>query len=252
MKIILFFRTALIALFLLLYFIYSIPALFILWLIKKITKNERLVFGITQAHVAFAFNVICFIGNIKKNVVGIENVPKDTPVLYVANHRSYFDIVVAYSEIPNLTSFVSKKEIKNMPIIAQWMVFLKCLFLDRDNIKEGMKTILAGIEQIKDGYSIFIMPEGTRNHTDTMLPFHEGSFKFAQKTGCPIIPVAITNADDAFENHFPLVGNANVTIMFGEPIYMDQLSKDEKKFIGSYAQKIIQENLDKLNSGMIK
>lgn len=252
MKIILFFRTAPIALFLLLYFIYSIPALFILWLIKKITKNERLVFSITQAHVAFAFNVICFIGNIKKNVIGIENVPKDTPVLYVANHRSYFDIVVAYSEIPNLTSFVSKKEVKNMPIIAQWMIFLKCLFLDRDNIKEGMKTILAGIEQIKDGYSIFIMPEGTRNHTDTMLPFHEGSFKFAQKTGCPIIPVAITNSDDAFENHFPLVGDANVTIMFGEPIYMDQLSKDEKKFIGSYTQKIIQENLDKLNSGMIK
>lgn len=252
MKIIYFFRTVFIILFLLLYFIYSIPALFVIWLIKKISKNDYLVSRIAQSHVSWAFNVICFIGNVKKNVIGVENVPKDTAVLYVANHRSYFDIIATYSELPTLTGFVAKKEIKNMPFIAQWMIFLKCLFLDRDNIKEGMKTILAGIEQIKDGYSIFIMPEGTRNHTDTMLPFHEGSFKFAQKTGCPIIPVAIANADAAFENHFPLVGDATVTILFGEPIYPNQLSREDKKFIGAYSQKVIQENLDKIDSGMIK
>lgn len=252
MKLLYFFRTLFIIIFLLLYFIYSIPALFIIWLIKKISKNEHLVSRIAQAHVSWAFNVICFIGGIKKNIIGVENVPKDTPVLYVANHRSYFDIIVAYSELPTLTGFVSKKEIKNVPFIAQWMIFLKCLFLDRNDIKAGMKTILTGIEQIKDGYSIFIMPEGTRNHTKTMLPFHEGSFKFARKTGCPIIPVAISNADAAFENHFPFIGNATVTLLFGEPIYLDKLSAEDKKFIGVYTQKVIQENLDKIDSGMIK
>ncbi|MBR3772272.1 MAG: 1-acyl-sn-glycerol-3-phosphate acyltransferase [Clostridium sp.] len=245
-------RTLFVLIFLILFFIYSIPCLLIIWLIGKITKNERFVFKIAQAHVAWAFNVICFLCGVKKNIIGLENIPKDKAVLYVSNHRSYFDIVTTYSIVPNLTSFVSKKEIAKFPFVAQWMRFLKCLFLDRDNIKEGMKTILQGIEQVKDGYSIFIMPEGTRNHTDTVLPFHEGSFKFSQKTGCPIIPVSITNTDDAFENHFPFLGKANVTVMFGEPIYMDQLSKEDKKFVGAYARNIIQENLDKINSGMIK
>lgn len=245
-------RTLFVVIFLLLYFIYSIPALLILWVIGKFTKNDRLVFRIAQAHVSWAFRVICFLSGVKRNIIGLENVPADTPVLYVANHRSFFDIVVAYSVVPNLTSFVAKKEIKKVPFIREWMYFMKCLFLDRDNIKEGLKTILQGIEQIKEGYSIFIMPEGTRNHTDTMLPFHEGSFKFAQKTGCPIIPVTLTNTDDAFENHFPWVGKAEVTFIFGEPIYIDKLSKEDKKFVGAYARNIIQENLDKLNSGMIK
>lgn len=245
-------RTLFVAIFLLLYFIYSIPSLFIIWLIGKITKNDRLVFKIAQAHVAWAFGVICFLSGVKRNVIGLENVPADTPVLYVANHRSFFDIVVSYSVVPTLTSFVSKKEIEKVPFIKQWMHLMKCLFLDRDDIKAGLKTILQGIEQIKEGYSIFIMPEGTRNHTDKLLPFHEGSFKFAQKTGCPIIPVALTHTDDAFENHFPWIGKANVTIMFGEPIYIDKLSKEDKKFVGAYAQNIIQENLDKINSGMIK
>ena len=50
------------------------------------------------------------------------------------------------------------------------------------NIKEGMKTILAAIEKAKNGISICIFPEGTRNKTaDTFLPFHEGSFKIAEK-----------------------------------------------------------------------
>ncbi len=245
-------RTLFVLLFLILYFIYSIPSLFIIWLIGKITKNERLVFKIAQAHVAWAFGVICFLSGVKRNVIGREYIPTDTPVLYVANHRSFFDIVVAYSVVPNLTSFVSKKEIAKVPFIKQWMQCMKCLFLDRENIKEGLKTILQGIEQIKDGYSIFIMPEGTRNHSDSLLPFHEGSFKFAQKTGCPIIPVALTNTDDALENHFPFIRKTNVTIMFDKPIYLDKLSKEDKKFVGAYSQRVIQENLDKIKSGMIK
>lgn len=245
-------KTLFVAIFLILYFIYSIPSLFVIWIIGKITKNDHMVFRIAQAHVAWAFSVVCFLSGVKRNVIGLENIPADIPVLYVANHRSFFDIVVSYSTVPNLTSFVSKKEIRKVPFIRQWMHFMKCLFLDRDDIKEGLKTILQGIEQIKEGYSIFIMPEGTRNHTDTVLPFHEGSFKFAQKTGCPIIPVTLSNTDDAFEKHFPWVGKANVTVVFGEPIYLDKLSKEDKKFVGAYTRNIIQENLDKINSGMIK
>lgn len=223
-----------------------------MWIIKIVTKNEKLTFKITQKQVAWTFKVICTLGGVKRTYYGLENIPKDTPVLYVSNHRGYFDILVTYSIVPGLTSFISKKEIQKVPIVSNWMMYMKCLFLDRKDVKADLKTILRGIEQIKEGYSIFIMPEGTRNHTDKLLPFHEGSFKFAQKTGCPIIPVSITNTDDAFEKHFPWVGKANVTVVFGKPINMNDLLPEEKKFIGAYSQKIIQENLDKINSGVIK
>ena len=72
---------------------------------------------------------------------------------------------------------------------------LHCLFLDRKDIKQGLKTILEGIEKVKSGISICIFPEGTRNKVnDTFLPFHEGSFKIAEKSGCPIIPMSIYNS----------------------------------------------------------
>ena len=131
------------------------------------------------------------------------------------------------------------------------MRFLKCLFLDRDDIKAGMKTILKGIEQMKDGYSIFIMPEGSRSKTKDMLPFHNASFKFAQKTGYPVVPVAITNTDEAFEKHLPWVTPAKVTIYYDKPFYIKDLDKEDQKHVGEYARSIIKEDLEKINAGMV-
>jgi 1-acyl-sn-glycerol-3-phosphate acyltransferase len=199
----------------------------------------------SQAIVVTAFKILLFICGVKTTVIGRENVPKDQPVLYVANHRSYFDIPVAYATVPTLTGFVAKKEIKKIPFLSTWMQFLQCLFLDRDDIRQGLKIVLKGIEQIKDGYSVFISPEGTRNQGNEMLPFKAGSFKMAEKTGCPIIPVAISNTDEVFENHMPWVRRTHVIIEYCKPVYLNSLDKETRKVLNTHVQGIIQEALDK-------
>lgn len=236
-------KTILILLFLVIFAIIMFPVYIIELIIGK--YNPHLKFKSSQKIVSIAFKIILFLAGVKTTVIGIDNVPKDEAVLYVANHRSYFDIVVGYATVPTLTGFVSKKEMANIPCISQWMRNLQCLFLDRENPREGLKTVLQGIEQIKNGYSIFIMPEGTRNQELQMLPFHEGSLKFAEKSGCPIIPVSINNTDAIFEKHVPWVRKAHVIIEFGSPIYIKELEKEDKKFLGSYVQKIISNTLEK-------
>ena len=94
------------------------------------------------------------------------------------------------------------------------MKFIQCLFLDRDDLRQGLKTILKGIEMVEDGYSVFIA-QRTRNQGQEMLPFKEGSFKIAQKTGCPIIPVSISNSDSVLEKQFPRLKSAHVIVEFG-------------------------------------
>ena len=78
-----------------------------------------------------------------------------------------------------------------------------------------------------------------------MMPFKEGSMKMAEKTGCPIIPMAITNSAEIFENHIPFVRRCHVILEYGKPILPGELSKEEKKFLGAYTQQRIQEMLDK-------
>ena len=57
-----------------------------------------------------AFSVILKVSGVKVTVKGAENIPADRPVLYVGNHRSYFDILVGYTTVPGLLGFVAKKE----------------------------------------------------------------------------------------------------------------------------------------------
>ena len=77
-----------------------------------------------------------------------------------------------------------------------------------------------------------------------MIPFKEGSMKMASKTGCPIIPVAITNSAQIWEAHLPYIRPAHVIVEYGAPIYPKELSKEDQKFLGAYAQHNIQEMLD--------
>ena len=184
----------------------------------------------------------------KVNVIGKENIQQDGPVLFVGNHRSYFDILIYHEAIGKPLGFLAKKEMEKIPLLSNWMRYLHCLFLDRKDIKQGLKTILAAVDKVKSGISICIFPEGTRNKNEDeldMLSFHEGSFKIAAKAKCPIIPMAISNSADVFEAHFPTIHPAKVVVEYGKPIYPDELSKEDKKHIGEYTRNIIHDMLVK-------
>ncbi len=236
-------RTIIIVLFVLIYLILGIPVLLVETVIGKFNRRAKdySCLRLVQA----AFKLIMFATGVKLTVIGEENVPKDRAVLYVGNHRSYFDVVMTYARCPRLTGYVAKVEMLRYPLLRDWMKALYCLFLDRNDIKQGLKTILQGIEYIKNGISICIFPEGTRNHSDVMLPFKEGSMKIAEKTGCPIIPMAITNSAEIFEDHIPFVHRCHVILEYGAPIMPGDFSKKDQKHLGAYAQQKIQEMLDK-------
>lgn len=225
------------------FLILSIPVLIAEWIIGKFNPRFR---DISSLRIIQAvFKLVLWETGAKVTLIGHENVPTDTPVLYVANHRSFFDILLTYCRCPDLTGYVSKDSMAKIPLLSLWMKRLYCLFLNRTDVREGLKTILTGIEQMKNGISMCIFPEGTRCRDEEMLPFKEGSLKMAEKTGYPIIPIAITNSANIFENHFPKIKPTHVILEYGAPIYPKELSKEDKKFMGAYTQRIIQSMLDK-------
>ena len=220
------------------FLVLSIPLLIWERHLGKNTQSLRIVQSV--------FRLILKVAGVHVTVKGLENVPTDRAVLYVGNHRSYFDILVGYTTVPTLLGFVAKKEMERYPLLSNWMHNVNCLFLDRENLKEGLKTILTGIEKVKQGISIWIFPEGTRNRNEDileLLPFKEGSLKIAEKSGCPIIPVAMTGTAEVFEKQFPRMKSSNVTIEFGTPIIIRDLEPEQKKHAGAYTQSIIKDML---------
>lgn len=237
-------RCILVVLIIALFLILGLPLLLFETVLGKF--NEPLMRSSSLRIVQFMFRLILKVAGARVTVIGQENIPTDQPVLYVSNHRSYFDILVGYISVVGLCGFIAKKEINSVPILNLWMRKLHCLFLDRSSLRAGLDTILKAIEQVKQGISIFIFPEGTRSQGDEMLPFKEGGMKISEKTGCPVIPVAILGTDNIFENHIPFVRPADVTICFGEPIYTAQLERAEKKHLGERCRGIIEGMLTEL------
>lgn len=238
-------RSILLILFLVQFFLVGVPLWGVTWLIGLSDKRKQDF--ICLRIVQFALKVCLLISGVKLDVRGEENVPKDEAVLYVGNHRSYFDIVITYARCPGLTGFVAKDSMLKIPFLRIWMKRLHCLFLNRDDIKSGMKTILDGIDQIKKGISICIFPEGTRVATESetdMLPFKEGSLKMADKTGCAVIPMALLHTANIFEKHVPFIKRTHVTLIYGKPIYAKDLEKDQRRHLGAYTQKVIKGMLE--------
>ena len=237
-------RLIFVVLFLILFLILSLPVMLVEWIIGKVNPNLRDYSSLRI--VQWAFKVILLLAGVDVTVIGEEHIP-DEPVLYIGNHRSFFDVPITYSRCRRLTGFVSKKELEKVPLLSNWMRFLYCLFLDRDNVRSGLKTILTAIEQVKNDISIFIFPEGTRNKGEelSVLPFHDGSFKIAEKTGCPIIPVSINNSVQVFEAHFPIIRKTHVVLEYGEPIYPNTLDKEAKKQLGTYCHDLIEATIKK-------
>lgn len=233
-----------IVIFVVLFLIVTAPVRLAEWLLHR--KSPRAADISSLRIVQWAFRFILRITGVKTTVIGEENIP-DEAVLFVGNHRSYFDILLTYSRCRRPTGYVAKKEMEKYPGLASWMRRLHCLFLDRKDPKEGLKMILQAIDYVRNGISVCIFPEGTRNTGEelTMLPFRDGALKIATKSGCAIIPVSMNNTAEIFENHLPKIKKTHVVIEYGKPIYPDQLDKETKKHIGEYVEKVISDTIRK-------
>ena len=237
-------RFLLIVLVLFLYLLLGIPVLLFEAVLGHFNPKARDYQCLRLVQATFRF--MLFIAGTRITVIGEEKIP-DEPVLFIGNHRSYFDILLTYSRCRRLTGYIAKKEMERYLTLTAWMKRVYCLFLDRSNPKEGLKTILQAIDYIKNGISICIFPEGTRNSGEelSMLPFKDGAFKISTKTGCAIIPISLNNTAEIFENHMPKVRKTHVVIEYGKPIYPDQLDKDTKRHIGDHVENIIRETIHK-------
>ncbi|MBQ0027967.1 MAG: 1-acyl-sn-glycerol-3-phosphate acyltransferase [Lachnospiraceae bacterium] len=240
-------RIIIAGIFVFIFLVLTIPVLLVEWIVGEFNPKakEKSCFHIIQ----WAFRLVLKVCGTKVIIYGEENIPTDRSVLFVGNHRSIFDILLVYTTVKRPTGIIAKQELKKVPLLNVWMANIGCFFLDRKNIKEGLKMVLNAVEKVKDGMSILIFPEGTRSKEEgVVLPFKGGSFKIAEKSGCDVIPFAIINSAEIFENHKPFIKKTKVIINYGEPIHTSDFDRKEYKEIPDIARnKVIELHDSKKN-----
>lgn len=210
--------------------------------IRRIKGNDEAE-KIINDHVLNWAEYILKKAKVELEIEGLENLPKES-CLYVANHQSLFDIPVLLAGIRKPMGFISKKEIKKVKIISEWMEMIHCVFIDRENIRESVKAINKGIDNLKQGYSMVIFPEGTRNKEGKIGDFKQGSMKLALKSGVPVVPVVIDGTYKIREgNKNNKIKPGKVRLIIKEPIYVDRLDKEDKNKLSNIIRGVIKNQL---------
>lgn len=188
--------------------------------------------------------MIDLMGNHKATitVVGKENIPQDSAVVFIANHQGYMDIPVLLANSDKQMGFISKAEILKVPILSDWMKLMQCVFLKRDSPKQSIEAMAKGVETVKKGYSLVIFPEGHRSKGGPVQKFKSGSFKLAFRSEVPIVPVTIDGTWHLFEEKRK-PNPANIKITYHPPIQTKGLTKEEQQKLPETVQQIVESAL---------
>ena len=134
---------------------------------------------------------------------GTEKLPADGRFLLVSNHLADLDPGIFFITFPhNQLSFIAKKEVQDMPIVGRLMRKILCQFVDRENDREALKTILRCISILKeDKANIAVFPEGKKSTDQYLLHhFRPGVFKIAQKANVPIVVCTLRGTQNILPN----------------------------------------------------
>lgn len=130
---------------------------------------------------------------IRLKVEGRERLdPKQSYVL-VGNHNSSLDFILNGHAFPGVFRFLAKQELLKIPVFG-FIVRKMCLIVDRSSAMSRARSVVALKQQLAEGWSIFIYPEGSRNLSGQPLaPFFDGAFRIAIQTGAPVAVQTIVN-----------------------------------------------------------
>lgn len=162
--------------------------------------------------------LILWVCGINVRVKGKENMHTQLPRIYMTNHQSYFDIFALLAHVPVDFKFIMKQELMRIPLLGFTMRKAGYIGIEREDPRKAVQSIKEAAEKIRNGASVVIFPEGTRSIDGRLQPFRRGGFNLALKSGCDIVPVAISNSYRIVPKGSLKINKGSFDIHIGRPI----------------------------------
>ncbi len=160
-------------------------------------------------------------GNVTLQVTGLDNIPTEGGFLLYSNHQGLFDVLAVAATCNQPLGAVLKKELKDTPLIKQIIACTNSFPMDREDVRQSLTVIQNVIKEVNAGRNYLIFPEGTRSkNSNNLLEFHNGSFRCAVKSKCPVVPIALVDCYKVLDQK----GSKPITVQihYLEPILYEQ------------------------------
>lgn len=164
---------------------------------------------------------------VRYRVHGKGNIDPKATYVHVANHTSALDILLTAAAMPQPMKFLAKMEIKKIPMFG-YMTQMLAIMVDRKNEESRKKSLIYMVNELKQGNSILLYPEGTRNRTDKPIKeFKDGAFRTAIMAQIPIAVQTIVGAKELNPPQGLQVAPGVVDIYWGKPIPTTGMTMDD-------------------------
>ena len=166
-----------------------------------------------------------YVAGITLSIKGEEHLWSHRPAVFILNHQSNADMLIAIKLIRKEARGVAKMELKKMPVVGQILEASGTIFLDRTDKEKAIEALKPAIDSLKSGISIVIFPEGTRSYDYTLGSFKKGAFHIAMEAGVPIVPIVLKNAHDVMPRGKNIFNPALVEVIIHPPVLTHDWNK---------------------------
>jgi len=182
--------------------------------------------------------------NTKVEVIGIENILRGKPQIFMANHRSDFDILIILAHIPGQFRWIAKKELFHIPIFGAAMKTAGYISIDRYHHEKAIQNLHEAALRIREGKSVMSFPEGSRSRDGGIKPFKQGVFHLAIESGIPIVPISIIGSGEIMPKRSLKVTPGKVKLVIDKPIDVKNYTRDNCHELIDQVRKVIIKNYD--------
>ena len=166
----------------------------------------------------------CWLFFIPVSVTGLEHIRQGQSYVFVSNHQSNFDIFVIYGRLPVVFKWLMKKEISRIPIVGTACKAAGHIAIDRSRAKSAAEGLQAVGQQLVNGVSTVIFPEGTRTPDGEVKAFKRGAFQVALDLHLPVIPITMIGCYEVMNRHAWFVTRHPIKMVVGEEIKPEDLT----------------------------
>jgi putative phosphoserine phosphatase/1-acylglycerol-3-phosphate O-acyltransferase len=167
-----------------------------------------------------------YVAGITLSIKGEKHLWSHRPAVFILNHQSNADMLIAIKLIRKEARGVAKMELKKMPVVGQILEASGTIFLDRTDKEKAIEALKPAIDSLRSGISIVIFPEGTRSYDYTLGRFKKGAFHIAMEAGVPIVPIVLKNAHDVMPRGKNIFNPALVEVIVHPPILTHDWDKN--------------------------
>lgn len=228
----------------LLFFLILIFFLFPFYLICKIFSLERYVIRFSFIMMRACIKIGLWLAGIKIIVTGSENIPQKSNIIIMGNHIAAMDPLIFIYTFVNPFVILAKHSLLRVPFVNLILIVMGAIFVNRKSIRSAAIAEAKAIKVMREGRSIGIFPEGTRNRGGDTKVFKKGAIKMALKTGTSILPVTLYNTNNFFIKNIIFNSGVSIYIHVHPLIDVLKLSEYEKDNLTSIIRDQIVKKLE--------